>query len=136
MKFERQVCSLELAKKLKELGVRQEGIHTWQRRRHDKQYELDPGGSFETADDDAWFSAFTVAELGEMLPASVVSGKTEFDAARLGRWVAAQTEGSSGYFHGDGEYANTEADARAKMLIHLLENGILKVDNINQSPTL
>ena len=65
MKLEDQVVGLELAKKLKELGVKQESYCYWREgNKEDPTYRIvtmvcAKGGTY---------SAFTVAELGEMLP--------------------------------------------------------------------
>jgi hypothetical protein len=73
MDLQKQVCSLELAKRLKELGVQQESVFAW-------LVESDGSGTLTTKDDrpqrsfyraDEWCSAFTVAELGELLPESI-----------------------------------------------------------------
>ena len=76
-------------------------------------------------------SAFTVAELGEMLPDEYpgdsesilmcfkVSGGKEWS-----KWyVRYQKDDLEETIHT--EFAGTEADARAKMLIYLLENNLL-----------
>ncbi len=122
MELKNQVVSLELAKRLKELGVKQESAFVWAE---------DLLGGEETAlqyvanmpmKDDiyswAFHSAFTVAELGNILPLDdeCNSFKTSSD------WAMYFVR-ESGAFHK--EYADTEADARAKMLIYLLENNLL-----------
>jgi hypothetical protein len=68
-----------------------------------------------------YYSAFTVAELGEMLPYECESGKTVEGtvAGEKGRWVCLH-DGKD--LHK--EYAETEADARAKMVVYV--NEILK----------
>ena len=73
-------------------------------------------------------SAFTVAELGELLPNLSISSKNN------GVWTA-ENLGNRCWFEDGGNYpdnqpygeANTEADARAKMLVYLLENNLLKI---------
>lgn len=124
MELEDQVCSLELAKRLKELGIKQESLFFWycdESRddvsilNRDESFVFGGVGYFTSK-----FPAFTVAELGEMLPRRYFSNK---------------------YVHAtDGAYdweckckdeivqalAKTEADARAKMLIYLLENKLVK----------
>lgn len=131
MKLEQQVVSLELAKKLKELGVKQESLFYW---------SMQVGGHFSpqfrgytsalSGRQVPYFSAFTVAELGEMLPTeyreknrwhySLVMSRTH--TIHLNYW-------SVRYEHEDGSYeqrqADTEADARAKMLIYLIENDLV-----------
>ena len=144
MELSKQVCSLDLAKRLKELGVKQESLYyLWtdsfgvnknsaiamtELRDHTPH---NPQGGWQ------YFSAFTVAELGEILPVSVQMneethwleiGKTEF------KWQCGYTyhhEGTIGWgrvndsvHHAVGK-ANTEVDARAKMLCYLLENKLI-----------
>jgi len=66
MKLENQVCSLELAKKLKELGVKQESLFYWFVYKN-KYNELSTGLKKGGGHGKSRFSAFTVAELGEMI---------------------------------------------------------------------
>ncbi len=65
MKLEDQVVSLDLAKKLKELGVKQESLFCWI---SDYDLEFLPTN---IRNPDACIAAFTVAELGEMLPCMI-----------------------------------------------------------------
>lgn len=135
MRLEQQVCSLELAKRLRELGVEQESLHYWR-----KFFDgwsvcgepLPPPGIYSP---EKVISAFTVAELGEMLP--VVLDKNE-KGLWLRMWKDASKHGAFGIEyvndevkHISGAYprerADTEADARAKMLIYLAEKKLLKV---------
>ena len=122
MKLEDQVCSFELAKQLKEFGVKQDSyfVYTMSENTnisiipHD---ELDGMYAFKWA-------AFTVAELGEMLP--------------LGR-LAASSKDESGWYMWYVQVVaplekwremypcKNEADARAKMLIYLIENKLIEV---------
>lgn len=123
MTLESQVVSLELAKRLKELGVKQESCFWW----------CDPSDGDKTdvgfirdnhVGYKVYYSAFTVAELGEMLP--VRDGDKNFTYKR----GYAQDKGFYWLIYGgeDNEKmtANTEADARAKMLIYLKEQGLIK----------
>ncbi len=129
MKLESQVCSLDLAKKLKELGVRQESAFYWQAVQSlksvkgvkvDAEWHL-----FSKADKDRTpilavydtRSAFSVAELGEMLK---YHGMPHWSGSKeLGYWV---TEKDSICCK------EKEADARAVWLIYLIEQGIVKPD--------
>lgn len=113
MKLEKQVTSLEISKRLKELGVKQKSLFRYYGYPHGIILELNP-------DEYDCLSAFTVAELGEMLPTLVSSWKqTE------------TTDGDIGFrVHYDDKkvktcIADTEADARGKMLIYLLENKLI-----------
>lgn len=126
MKLETQVVSLELAKKLKDLGVKQESLFAWVGSKHrgedyfflvysdDSQF----GGVYprETGED---YSAFTVAELGEILRLGGQVWMPYFcDQAMDNGWVYK-------FQNGKIIVENTEADARAKMLIYLLENSLI-----------
>lgn len=123
MTLENQVCSLELAKRLKELGVKQDGslfVHLKTKHAkgvyfaadHIRNVLSDPGVN--------WCAAWTVAELGEMLPSRISS-------YRLGLAYACEGGESSGCLP---DYKvlvrDTEADSRAAMLIYLIEQGIIK----------
>lgn len=128
MKLEDQVCSLELAKRLKELGVKQESFAYWHKNHASVKLRLDRDDLGTDWSDNQINSAFTVAELGEMLPMKV-SGDFGFlrwlRIARVpGRWVVGYVdEGAEFEFE---ESAETEADTRAKMLIYLIENRLVK----------
>lgn len=127
MKLENQVTSLELSKKLKELGVRQESLFYWTQiqspewsiRQHSELDEVVEGGDGWTYLEEGLYrecvySAFTVAELGEMLPKALIQYET-FTTGHRAIWN-----------HGEHtELENTEADARAKMLIYLLEKKLI-----------
>ncbi|RCV64272.1 hypothetical protein C5S53_09465 [Methanophagales archaeon] len=104
MKLEDQVASLELAKELKELGVKQDSIFYWWRSQ-DMGWLLlyNPATIYRTEA----YSAFTVGELGEMLP----SNAHFFVATEHSKYLA--------YCDAHKEVAITEADARAKLLIFL-----------------
>lgn len=126
MKLSDQVVSLDLAKRLKELGVKQESLFLW-------ALDVVDGWRLvlrevESPDDKGEndFAAFTVAELGEMLPSWVAMP----DVVNL--YFRKYEEGwRCGYENRDGDveskFDGTEADARAKMLIYLIENNLLKV---------
>ena len=123
MKLEQQVVNLELAKRLKELGVKQESLHEWKRNHHTHAYMVDQQGPWESADTEALIAAFTVAELGEMLPESFAvprkSWERDADAFLWGIYIEKPKPTIIS--------AATEADARAKMLIYLLENKLMPI---------
>lgn len=152
MKLEDQCVSLDLAKRLKELGVKQESAFYWWGPTDAnvlgdaREDEMWLGQEWETLDmddegrvftigqfvkhpDEFWnvYAAFTVAELGEMI-----------EGAR-GIYCTAFADGDYLCYHNwdlmvDGDYAihaRTEADARAKMVQHLIENKIVPVEDIN-----
>lgn len=124
MKLEQQVCSLELSKKLKELSCKQESYFWWtelpiidgNEETIGKEWAI----STTTRAFTSFFSAFTVAELGEMLPWGYTSGK--FIPEEGGFMVKNELSGPP--FN---RTADTEADARAAMMCYLLENKLIPV---------
>lgn len=129
MKLEDQVCSLELAKKLKELGVKQESLFVWIQRKPEsaneephwyvKQEGNWPAG-MKLYDSN---SAFTVAELGEMLKGYGYATSQTIPFADENKWYCFVYEEDITDWD---DFADTEADARAKMLCYLIENGLFK----------
>lgn len=112
VKLEDQVCSLELAKRLKALGVKQDSLWWW--KDVGDEYFLFSHVYESKLPQDC--SAFTVAELGELLPLQCLSGKsTHFPLIPSHRFICALEKKH--------QYATTEANARAKMLIWLKERG-------------
>jgi hypothetical protein len=113
MKLEQQVCSLELARKVKELGVQQDSLFYWS---GDDEAGFVPdlyGERFRYPGAEH-YSAFTVAELGILLPTKAYS-----------RRMAAGDWWECGYEENKPQTGDTEADARAKMLVYLLENNLI-----------
>lgn len=124
MKLEQQVVSLELAQKLKELGVKQEGLFYHFVDTHDLAEVSGIAYSFKdmfAIEVDTVprkkYSAFTVAELGEMLK------DKKLPHYENGKWIW----GAFGEATRKDWYIieGTEADARAKMLIYLIENKLI-----------
>jgi hypothetical protein len=136
MRLEQQVCSLEFAQQLKAFGVSQNSTVSWVyhepmgvdiRRGAESEFRLRYGKPSEYFDAVA---AFTVAELGEMLPPyikSEVEGYIDLDMRKFES--PAFFQWSVQFINRDGKIfeqaAATEADARAKMLIYLLENKLI-----------
>lgn len=133
--LEKQCCSLEYAKKLADLGVKQCAFWSWYETtdyddtprldRADEQGVL-PKQNFERK-----YSAFNVAELGVMLPSEVAGYPSSrqykdddgsfvclYESYARSRWIIFRSD--------------CEADARAKMLIHLLEKKLITVSEINE----
>lgn len=138
MKLEQQVCSLELAKRLKELGVKHESLFYWIEFRNESSPEdkwpnvyhnLIRKGQRNNWRERSYlkdlelYSAFTVAELGEMLPKEINDHKTSYleITHRSGYW---QT-----FYLGIVQMVSTnQTNAYAKMLIYLIENGLIEND--------
>jgi hypothetical protein len=137
MKLENQVVSLELSKKLKSLGFEQESLFWWAVRKDDGKKEL----GNEKTDNPYWnwYSAFNVAELGDMLPKMIkIPNSTDryylscmsihggFTCGYVRKFVVDQLK----LYSVDATYyqsftKDTEANARAKMIIYLKENNLL-----------
>lgn len=136
MKLEEQVVSLELAKKLKKLGVPQDSLWYW------INGELYCSYCSETGDiplSQEEYSAFTVAELIVRLPESVEINKLIYwfriekykNKYACGYCLVIRESGESGEditYHK--EIDSIMVDAVAKMLIYLLENKIIKVGGL------
>lgn len=125
MELKEQVVSLELAKKLKKLGVEQESLWWWIKKHSNYQLELF-GRHGNTVND---ISAFTAAELGEILRRALNNNDDiVFDFPMwddfLKEWYFPH---KFNLFKQGSDTccikAKTEANARAKMLICLKEHG-------------
>lgn len=138
MNLESQVVSLELAKRLKELGVKQESLYGWSltnsKLKHNEVVLTCAQAITHRLynchlQKETYISAFTVSELFELLPLQI---KYEGEILELYCYYGKNRCYVSYVFEGEHieieEYAETEANARAKMLIHLLENGLIKND--------
>lgn len=136
MSLEKQVCSLEPAQKLKELGVKQESLfyYAHQGKIYSREHYYSNYNSNDENDQEAVtfeyylsevnsgqiYSAFTVAELGNLITS--VKG-IRLDSTRhttMDEWSIAISETER-------IYADTEADARAKCLIYLIENNLISL---------
>ena len=123
MEIKNQVCSFALATRLKELGACQLSYFVWARMWGENSMgdRITFNGVIPTESaannsylEETLCSAFTVAELGEILVGRAYSAGTEKD-----KW-ACRLNGVQGVVTAD-----TEADARAKMLVYLLENNLI-----------
>ena len=125
MELSKQVVSLEIAKKLKELGVKQDSVFVWLYRNYkismppqeDWQIELRQTSYHKEGE---IYSAFTVAELGEMLPTNTATFR---ETTKNKLFVCTRNELSTLSLLSF--RAETEADARGKTLIYLLENKLM-----------
>lgn len=125
MKLEQQVPTLELCKKLKELGYPQEGLFSWW---FNKEVRFEPTVLFEKPTHDESCTAPTVAELGKWLLPYINSDSNHYSFTTdkwEESWVLSywSQKLQKMLFSVDTE---TEANARAKMLIWLVESGYLE----------
>lgn len=144
MELIKQISNLELSRRLEKLGVKQESEFYW------VNCEIDVEGKYRfkgwhivpeeetfalkeysyTDDKELkMYSAFTSAELGEMLPRSI---KYKNDIAWLQIEVQGIQEGWSCQYHAPKRVikffeTRTMSDCMAKMLIYLLENKLIEL---------
>ena len=80
--------------------------------------------------------AYTVAELGEMLP-SEVKGRALYYSLKIqnyhGKWMSWYENEYWDSLNEKTIVGHSEADNRAKMLLWLIDNGHLKVEYINEN---
>lgn len=129
MKLEEQVVSLELAMKLKELGVKQESHLVWEPPNTEwgwTDWIIIPFS--EKHEPENYYHAYTVAELGEMLLCEFHTEETTYHLVTSKEYTGWHIRYDS---HLDGQYVgiqeHTEADARAKMLIYLIEQRLIEL---------
>ena len=148
MKIENQVCTLEQAKKLKELGVSQDSYFSWCGSEENRLMENCSKGveygpwlfisttkPFNNMEEDyrrdvpsakPFAAAFTVAEIGVMLKelcyCQFLSGERN--------WISSDC-GSFTTYPEDDCTAKTMVESMAIMLIHQLENEIIEVEDCN-----
>lgn len=127
-----QVVSLELSKKLKELGVKQKSIFYWN--------DSDPSGYFriefyeEVCRLPTNCSAFTVGELVEILPTRFLYNDSAehvylFIKKYPHEYYISYCDLDDEWFDWNQTKDESLANALAKMLISCIENGLMKVKN-------
>ena len=128
MKIENQVVTIEQAKKLKELGVTAEPLF-WYVIDIDPITPLDIIQKWQHSNFDQCekYPAYTVAELGVMLPSETFTQRTGSEDSEYDNWEWVD----DGNGNANGLY-ETEAEARASMLIYLLENNLTTPEEVNQ----
>ena len=129
MDKEKQVVSLELAKKMKDLGFKQVSLFWWGEECNINNFSPRICTDLSRWDKErmcAVCSAYTVAELGEMLPDSICKfcedyyvNISTFEGLTTCSYIAQSLEDRIS------ESAESEADARAKMLIYLKEHNLI-----------
>lgn len=137
MRLENQCVSLELAKKLKELGITQKSIFCWFSINKGEFFELCYNSYFNRMDEllpQEYISAFTVSELLEMLPDNDPdkSGRIHFgiENEQLREDMGGKyyiVSDLADYPHDEDFYDDNFANAIAEMLIHLIENKLWEI---------
>lgn len=119
MTLEQQVTSLELSQKLKNLRAKQESLFYW------VPVDIDSPEWIvilkKSVFQGRFYSAFTVAELGEMICSTqkydLCVEKKDSKGKRWSLWIDDLVHETF--------YADTEVNVRAKCLIYLLENKLI-----------
>lgn len=131
MNIEDQVCSLVVAKMLKEIGVAQESCFFYEWYSDEAHHVVDHYWLRDNKQEGAeYVSAFTCSELGKMLPyqieADCGSGQPSYfySSRQLDLWEVGYRRNDLRLFIG--HLAAKEADARARLLIHLIKQGHMK----------
>jgi len=148
LEVEKQVCSLPLAIKLKNLGVNQETVFYYEASKDKRQdeegkwrptyYDIIARSKHDITAFAAeygykrFISAYTAAELGELLPSSVLKNDKSYRISIVNgnglKYIdyTAYENGVGTLLYGYPMIEeDTEANARAQMLIYLLENNLL-----------
>ena len=127
-------CDLEYAKKLKSLKVKQESLWWWIIRAEGNPIIVGKDKRYTTTFISSSYSAFTVAELGEMLLEGCASyrlSNNKYSCSLNEDWnfdidSYENKEEKDQWWsikHEKVRYADTEANARAEMFIWLIEQG-------------
>lgn len=140
MRLEDQVANLELSKRLDELGVKIDSYFYWYKNPNSNEFKIFHHHRFELvqgSENYEFYPAYTVAELGIIIPHILQSKNTTQSDSHFetfknenNQWIVTYVLKHSMppviAILGD-----TEANARAKMLIWLIENGYVKVEELN-----
>lgn len=135
LELEKQVTGLELSKRLEALGVKQESLFYWCQS-IDDSWHISYEDSVCLKALYKKYSAFTVAELGKILPNKIkrtdekrtvypydfLEWPKPCPANKWKGYIYRAEGGAEKHFKGE-----TEVDARAVMLIYLIENNLLKL---------
>lgn len=124
MKIEDQVVSLELAKQLKEIGIKQDSIWYWVEHYKSGTNKI-IWSLYQNDEDDIvnkHISAYTFAEISSMLPATLECNDDPYEPCD-GIYIQTRKEKDGTWNCDDGNYCAKSkriADAPAKMILYLL----------------
>jgi hypothetical protein len=135
MNAEKQVVSLEIAKKVNGLGVKRESLFSWKCNDRTGYFALTYGIKPSDAEDTVDIPAYTVGELGEMLPERIQKRAGRgYDGLQIWKWGSDWNIEYHEVF--DTPQVRIldnlkEADSRGKMLIYLIENKLVTLAQVN-----
>lgn len=125
--IEKQVCTPEQSRKLRELGVRQDSFFAWTDTGELMSAHKDPKVLQLMSMATDFSAAFNTAELGVLMPERPVDvDGVRVDLVKNSAGDVCFTVGSPGLIRT--VVSETEAQARAALLIYLLENKLLGID--------
>jgi len=129
--IENHVCLLELAKKLKELGVKQDSEFYWIQFKTFEEIISKEDLEYYPSNINS-YSAFLASELGEIMSKISVLDRGYQQSIEL-------SIHGCGFLPEDDDFSkniifedDSEPNMRAKMLIYLIEEGYVKVEDINK----
>ena len=138
MKIENQVCTVEQAKRLSELGIKMNSFLYWKKscliKNIDKWIIINSEDSNINEKED--YSAYSVSELDSMLPSTI-------DDIKLTQWKIQDNNFGIQYrymmeepikyktFPDRSIFADTEAKVRAELLILIIENKYVTAEECN-----
>lgn len=133
--LEKQVTSLEPSKRLKELGIKQDGLYSyfqydkWNILLRETKEIYTPNNGCGCNKGNLICSTFTVAEHGEGLPQYVESYKIATDRFAC-KFCELEEDKKGNPVNGKPiiKVCDTEADARAKMRIYLIEHKLMETN--------
>lgn len=136
MPLQKECCSLEPARQLKELGVEQNSLYYWVSFRNESSPksqwsnvyniivgsdEIEDYEEKEYLKDLVYYSAFTSSELGEMLPEGITEKKEYFEC-----WYQKNGEDWCSFTARHCNFRDKNlANSMAKMLIYLKQNNLI-----------
>ncbi len=132
------VCNLKLAKELKKLGIKQKSLFYWFKTADTKEWKIAYLEDCLHWDKSDLFSAFTCAELGEILPDQVISLTDKEGYWNINQGIIYMNQKRQYFIELEGDDSekihkrygkkagsfieSREVNARAKMIIYLIEN--------------
>jgi hypothetical protein len=133
MNIDSQVTSYELSKRLKELGVKQDSYFVWFKLKEESDWSISEDWQIDDEERFDTVSAYTCSELGEMLRKFDIENDQNltidyyntYNFYNIALKPTKVIDFETVYVQ-----EKTEVDARAKMLIYLLENGLMKNEQI------
>jgi hypothetical protein len=152
MNIEKQLCTISQSRRLKELGVLQESqcchyqeqtprnpnLHEYGWPQENMPWHISTTGKRSRISGNSVlyeYSAFSVAELGQLLP-DLLSTDRQYELVCVKEddcWLVMYVAGNDLCDVLHKKAAKNEADAKATMLIYLLENKLVDVSICNES---